>query len=191
MVISEGNRLTKGQAYGTKIKSVSRELNEWPTYRHDAARSGATKTAVKLPLLEKWRVDLGGNLTSPVISGRRVFIASRDNYTLYALSVENGKKIWEFITGGQVDSPPTVYRGLVIFGSADGRVYCLRASDGAMVWRFRAAPRDIRLVSYGKLESVWPVHGSVLVNDGIVYCVAGRSTFLDGGLRFYRLDAAT
>jgi hypothetical protein len=48
----------------------------------------------------------------------------------------------------------------------------------------------MRLISYGKLESVWPVHGSVLVKDGIVYCVAGRSTYLDGGLTFYRLDAA-
>jgi outer membrane protein assembly factor BamB len=146
---------------------------------------------VKLPLLEKWQVELGGNLTSPVITGGRVFVASRDTNTLYALTSEHGNKIWEFTAGGEVDSPPTVYRGLVIFGSADGRVYCLRASDGAMVWRFRAAPRDIRLVSYGRLESVWPVHGSVLVDDGVVYCVAGRSTYLDGGLRFYRLDVAT
>jgi hypothetical protein len=68
--------------------------------------------------------------------------------------------------------------------------YCLRDTGGALVWRL-AAPRDQRLVSYGRLESVWAVHGSVLVPDGAVYCVAGRSTFLDGGLRFYRLDAAT
>jgi len=41
------------------------------------------------------------------------------------------------------------------------------------------------------LESVWPVHGSVLVQDGVVYCVAGRSAFLDDGMRLIRLDAAT
>jgi hypothetical protein len=35
------------------------------------------------------------------------------------------------------------------------------------------------------------VHGSVLVQDGVVYCVAGRSMFLDGGLRYLRIDAAT
>ncbi|MHC4629530.1 MAG: outer membrane protein assembly factor BamB family protein, partial [Planctomycetota bacterium] len=102
---------------------------------------------------------MGKNLTSPVVAGSRVFVASRDTNTLYALNVEHGEKVWEFITSGKVDSPPTVYRGLVIFGSADGRVYCLRASDGAIVWRFRAAPKDIRLVSYGRLESVWPIHG--------------------------------
>jgi hypothetical protein len=49
----------------------------------------------------------------------------------------------------------------------------------------------VRLVSYGRLESVWPVHGSVLIHSGVVYCVAGRSTYLDGGLRLCRLDAAT
>jgi outer membrane protein assembly factor BamB len=186
-----GNRLVKGPAYGSKLISEGRKTDQWPTYRHDTARSGATKTVVKLPLLEKWHADLGNDLTSPVIAGSRVFVASRDAHTLYALSAKHGEKVWEFSTGGEVDSPPTVYRGLVIFGSTDGRVYCLRASDGAKVWRFRAAPRDIRLVSYGRLESVWPIHGSVLVNDGIVYCVAGRSTYLDGGLRFYRLDAVT
>jgi hypothetical protein len=42
-----------------------------------------------------------------------------------------------------------------------------------------------------KLESVWPLHGSVLVRDGIVYCVAGRNVNLDGGLRYLKLDART
>ncbi len=191
MVASSEDRLLKGPAYGEQPKRRGEDPDQWPTYRHDAARSGATKAAVNLPLSERWRADLGNGLTSPVITGGRVYVASRENYTLYALDVENGEKVWMFTTGGEVDSPPTVYRGLAIFGSADGYVYCLRASDGALVWRFRAAPRDMRLVSYGRLESVWPVHGSVLVNDGTVYCVAGRSTYLDGGLRFCRLDATT
>jgi outer membrane protein assembly factor BamB len=186
-------RLEKGPAYGqTPTSDLGPPSSDsWPTYRHDMARSGATKTEINLPLSEKWRADLGRELTSPVITGGRVYIASKDTHTLYALDAEHGRKLWTFMAGGEIDSPPTVYRGLVIFGSADGRVYCLRASDGALVWRFRAGPRDMRLVSYGRLESVWPVHGSVLINRDIVYFVAGRSTFLDGGLRFYCLDAAT
>ena len=55
----------------------------------------------------------------------------------------------------------------------------------------RAAPSDQRLVAFEQLESVWPVHGNVLVEDGTVYCVAGRSNCLDGGLHFLRLDAKT
>jgi len=38
---------------------------------------------------------------------------------------------------------------------------------------------------------VWPVHGSVLVLKGVVYVVAGRTMWLDGGLRLVRLDVGT
>jgi len=41
------------------------------------------------------------------------------------------------------------------------------------------------------LQSPWPVHGSVLVRDGAVFCAAGRIRFLDGGVRFLKLDAQT
>jgi outer membrane protein assembly factor BamB len=60
-----------------------------------------------------------------------------------------------------------------------------------MEWRFYAAPRDRLVMAHGRLESAWPVHGSVLVRDGKVYVTAGRSSFLDGGLMAYCLDAAT
>jgi hypothetical protein len=95
------------------------------------------------------------------------------------------------VAGGRIDSPPTVQNGLVLFGSADGRVYCLRADDGAMVWRFLAAPYDRRIASFDQVESAWPVHGSVLVRDGVAYAAAGRSTYLDGGVRLYGLDPLT
>jgi hypothetical protein len=79
----------------------------------------------------------------------------------------------------------------VLFGSADGYVYCLRATDGQLAWRRRAAPADLQMGAFDQIESVWPVHGSVLVQNDTVYCVAGRSMFLDGGLRLLRLDPRT
>lgn len=42
-----------------------------------------------------------------------------------------------------------------------------------------------------QLESPWPVHGSVLVQDGIAYFAAGRSSFLDGGIYVYAVQAET
>jgi hypothetical protein len=47
------------------------------------------------------------------------------------------------------------------------------------------------MVAFEQVESVWPVHGSVLVQNDVLYCVAGRSMFLDGGLRLLRLDPKT
>ncbi|MCK4959385.1 MAG: hypothetical protein KAT00_08285, partial [Planctomycetes bacterium] len=50
---------------------------------------------------------------------------------------------------------------------------------------------DQRHVAFEQVESLWPVHGSVLVKDDIVHCIAGRSMFLDSGLRLIRLDYKT
>jgi hypothetical protein len=79
----------------------------------------------------------------------------------------------------------------VVFGAHDGYVYCLTLRDGRLVWKFRAAPRDRRTVVFGHLESVWPVVGSVSIVGDTVYCVVGRSSYLDGGMALFRLDLAT
>jgi outer membrane protein assembly factor BamB len=163
----------------------------WPTFRADPARSGYTAARLPARLMPAWETMLGGRLTAPVAADGKLLVASIDTHTIHALDAASGQPVWSYAAGGRIDSPPTVWQGRVLFGSADGSVYCLRASDGALVWRFRAAPVDRRMVAFEQLESVWPLHGSVLVQDGIVTAVAGRSMFLDGGLRLVRLDAAT
>jgi len=191
--VSDSDRLERGPAYG-KIPDRNWSIenpNDWPTYRHDAERSGFTKAHVPVELKQAWETELGGKLSSVVVAADKVFVASVDTHTVYALDTKDGKTLWSYTAGGKVDSPPTIYRGRVLFGSADGRVYCLRAFDGALAWRFRAAPVDCRLMAFEQLESVWPVHGSVLVQNGIAHCVAGRSMFLDGGLRLLQLDPKT
>jgi outer membrane protein assembly factor BamB len=191
--VPQAERLLRGPAYEDAAKkSPARATREdWPTYRHDAERSGSTPVAVPAKLNAAWRAEVGGTLSALTVADGRVFVASVDRHTVHALDAKTGRGLWSYRADGRVDSPPTVWRQRVLFGSADGYVTCLRAADGALAWRFRAAPVDRRLVSYGQVESVWPVHGSVLVRDGVVYCVAGRSMFLDGGLRFLRLDAAS
>ena len=187
------DRLEKGPAFG-ELKTQDSKLkteNDWPTYRHDQARSSCTKNQVPTALKPAWQKDLGGRLSAAVIAENKLFVASVDAHTVYALDANSGTTLWSFMVGGRVDSPPTIYRGRALLGSADGWVYCLRAADGALIWRFRAAPDDLRLVAFEQLESVWPVHGSVLVQDGVVHCVAGRSMFVDGGMRLLRLDAET
>jgi len=184
------SRIQRGPAYGQVHPSSEREA-DWPTYRHDGARSGRTEATVPTRLQEAWKTDLGGRLTSVVVADGRLFVASVDTHTVHALDAQTGRKLWSYTAGGRVDSPPTIYQGTALFGSADGYVYCLRASDGELVWRFRAAPIDQRLVAFEQLESVWPVHGSVLVEDDVLYFAAGRNMFLDGGVWLYRLEPKT
>jgi hypothetical protein len=42
-----------------------------------------------------------------------------------------------------------------------------------------------------QLESISPVHGSVLIEDGSAYFTAGRSSYLDGGIDLYRIEPDT
>jgi outer membrane protein assembly factor BamB len=120
-----------------------------------------------------------------------VLVAAVDAHTVHALDVDHGEQQWSYVAAGRVDTPPTIWNGQAIFGCRSGWVYCLRMTDGALMWRFRAAPQQRLVVSHGGLESAWPVHGSVLVRGGKAYVTAGRSSFLDGGLMVYCLDAST
>ena len=188
-----GDRLTRGPAYGhTPATSPAKDNDaSWPVFRHDNARSGRARCTVPESLSRAWNAEVGGRLTQPVAAAGKVLLASVDRHTVYALDEATGKEAWHFVAGGRVDSPPAIHRGMAVFGCADGRVYALRAADGQLAWAFRAAPADRRLVSYGQLESPWPLHGSVLILDDVIYCVAGRSMFLDGGMTMVRLDLRT
>ena len=201
--VNDAGRLEKGPAYGpiNPHLALSPSKSNWPTFRGNMARSGFSEAEISAQPSTLWQKKFGGKLTAPVIADHQVYLAEVDAHTVHALRPGlDGKFVtqaWSFTTGGRVDSPPTIHGAHVLFGSADGYVYCLRAADGKLAWRFRAAPRDERLMSMEQLESVWPVNGSVLVEndresgDSVVTFVAGRSYFLDGGLRMIRLDVKT
>ena len=187
-------RLLTGAAYGSSLDTRHSTLDtsaDWPMYRHDARRTGATTAEVPAEVADAWETKLGGKLTPPVAAGGRVFVAAKEQHAIHALGADDGKKLWQFIADGPIDSPPSIHEGLVLFGCADGWVYCLRASDGVLAWRFRAAPMERLIVDESRVESAWRVHGSVLLLDGVAYCSAGRSSFLDGGVFLYGLDPKT
>jgi len=190
---SKLDRLDKGYAYGdiSNLKSQISNLDGWPTYRGNNARSGSTDMDIPSALRQAWKTDIGGQLSSVTVAGSKVFVARVDAHTVYALDARKGKKLWHFTAGARVDSPPTFYNGLVLFGSADGYIYCLRAADGAVVWRFLASPQKLSTVAFDQLESVWPVHGGVLVKNGVAYAAAGRCSYLDGGIMLYGLEPET
>ncbi len=186
-------RLVKGPAYGSRMSDLRSQISDadWPTYRHDARRSGATESTVAAELKVAWQSNIGARPSGLVVADGKVLVAGVDAHAVHALGADDGHVAWTYTAGARVDSPPTVHKGLAIFGSADGRVTCLRASDGALVWRFHAAPAGRRVMAFGQLESPWPVPGSVLVEDGTCWFAAGRSSYLDGGIRLYALDPVT
>ena len=51
-------------------------------------------------------------------------------------------------------------------------------------------------MAYGRLESVWPVHGNVLICKGpkgtpVAYAAAGRTSYVDGGVYLCGVDAVS
>ena len=206
-VETAAERLHTGAAFGDGPHDSDSSEDDWPTYRHDARRSGSTTAPGPAsldrlweadvaspdagPLADEWELKNGGRLTSPVIAEGLALVADVDGQRVRAFDAESGTPRWSYAAGGRVDCPPTVHGGLCLFGSRDGWVYCLRAGDGALVWRFRAAPDERRILAYGQLESSWPVYGGVLVFDSLAYFLAGRHPGSDGGLFVYGVEPDT
>jgi outer membrane protein assembly factor BamB len=188
-------RLQPGPALGSAKTTVTQTAatdatsgGDWPTYRGDPERSGRAACDVPSEPSKAWEAEIGGKLVQPIVADGKLFVAQVDAHTIHALDAADGSRLWSYTAGARIDSPPTWHDGQLLFGSRDGWVYCLRADDGALAWRFRAAPGERRIVGFDQVESAWPVPGSVLVQNGVAYVAAGRSSFLDGGVRLYGLD---
>jgi outer membrane protein assembly factor BamB len=190
---------------------------DWPTYRHDNRRTGATGQKLAAPLKQIWRYD---SPSAPVpawakpakwnafagvkglshmrqfdsafhvtVSGDRVFFGSSADDAAHCLDAATGKSIWTAHTDGPVRLPPTIADGKAYFGSDDGQAYCVKASDGSRVWKYRAAPEERFVPSNGKLISLWPVRTGVLVDNGKAYFGASLLPWRDS--RICGVDAAT
>jgi len=173
--------------------------DDWPTFRHDNARSGWTAEDLAPPFHLRWALRqacppqrvwspppdqaVEGNwekdrvafdaVNQVAIAGGAVLLASSGDSTVYCLDATTGQERWSFIAGGPVRLAPTVADGLVYFGSDDGHVYCLNAADGSVIWRISAGPGDDRLIGGGWMTSRWPVRTDVLVDGDTAYFSAG------------------
>lgn len=190
------------------VLALSATAADWPTYRHDNARSGVTTERLVLPLHASW---IHRPLRSPapswptdqwneakaifdlanhvVAAESQVFFASSADGIVTALDAVTGVTRWSFCGGGPVRVAPTYWDGRLYVGADDGWVRCLDATDGSEIWSFRAAPYDTRVIGHGKIISLWPARTGVLVDGGVAYFAAGL--FPSEGVYIHALDAKT
>ena len=117
--------------------------DEWPMYRHDLQRSGAsTSPASTGILLWKFTADNSADTrlrSSPTVVGGVAYVASNSN-TFYALNATTGAVIWKIYTDSSVESSPAVVGGVIYVGllwdGHNGYVEALNATNGALIWRF-------------------------------------------------------
>jgi len=207
--ISDEERLEKGPAFS--LPPARREgPGDWPALLHDSARSAGGAELAKATPTERWRVQLepnsqpgpiasdwrgcanfNGPISMPVAAGGLVLVTAPDAHRIHAVDAATGKKVWTFTADGRVDTPPTIAGGRVYAGSRDGYVYCLDLATGGLRWRFLAARNLKSIVAYGQPESAWPVHGSLVVEKGLVLATAGYHPDIDEGIQCWGLDAET
>lgn len=172
------------------LAAFASEPDDWPVWRHDALRSGATAHALPPKLALRWTSNLGtpdpafdyhfrlcaDQSYEPVAAGGVLFVPSnvRDGITSYDLLT--GEEKWEFITEGPVRFAPVVDGDLVFFGSDDGFLYAVTAKTGELRWKTRGAPADRpdqRLLVNGRMSSRWPVRGGPVLHEGTLFFGCG------------------
>ncbi len=161
---------------------------DWPTYRHDNARSARSEAVVPEQVKLLWDYAGKAEPTAPVAVAGRVFASGADGI-VRAIDAASGKVCWTAYVGGSVRFPPAIAGGRALVGSGDGWVYAFEAAGGQLLWRFRAAPAERRIPVFGALLSTWPVASGVLVDQGTAYFAAGITDY--GGTYVYAIDAAT
>jgi hypothetical protein len=108
------------------LLAVTARAADWPTYRHDNARSGATVESLALPLTQVWAHRSAGTPKSAwageegrtiegkrladrtrfddalqaAIVGDRVFYGSSVDHTIYCRKLASGELVWRHVTGG-------------------------------------------------------------------------------------------
>ncbi len=178
--------------------------SDWPTWRHDAARSGSTDHELPDRLTLQWTRQLPplepawpdqdkldfDRAYQPIVVGHQLIIGSPREDTVVSYDTRTGERLWKFYAGGPVRFAPAAHGGRLFVACDDGYLYCLGVADGELLWKFRGGPSERRNLGNGRLISTWPVRGAPAVSDdGVVYFGASIWPFM--GIFLYALDAAS
>ncbi|MHC4993772.1 MAG: outer membrane protein assembly factor BamB family protein [Planctomycetota bacterium] len=187
---------------GWSVAMERADAADWPMYRQDAGRRGATTESLPDNLTLAWVRHLPAPTPAyndnrlqfdagyePVVAEGVLLLASSRTDSVKAYDAKTGRALWSFVTNGPVRCAPAIWGGVACFGSDDGFLYAVELKTGALRWKLRAAPSGRRLLGNERLISVWPVRGGPVVADGRVYFAAGVWPF--EGVFIYAMDVAT
>ena len=156
--------------------SFAQDWSQWRGPSRDGQLSAtAVPKAWPTSVKEAWRVAVGEGYSSPVVSGRRVFVHSRRDpeEVVTAVDLDTGKVLWEqkyqapFAKNQYAvrmakgpNSTPLVVKDLVYSLGVTGVLSAWRVNDGSLAWR-----KDY----------------SASVDTSKLFCGTAMSPLLDGG----------
>ena len=162
---------------------------DWPQWR-GPSRTGISK---EIGLLKEWPAegpkllwqlkDIGDGYSTPVVAGARLYLLSNrglDNEFVQALSVEDGKQLWQTRLGnvGNPDqipsypkarSTPTLDGDVMYALGSDGDLACLEIATGKIRWQ-KSLRKD-----FGGKPGKWAYAESPLVDGDTVIATPGGS----------------
>jgi outer membrane protein assembly factor BamB len=179
---------------------------DWPMWRCDASRTGATEEELpaelhlqwtrQYPVFEStWTIEGSELVYSPIVLGRTMFVGSPANDSLTAIDVETGEEKWRFYTEGPVRLAAAGWKKRVFVTCDDGFLYCVNAGDGKLIWKYRGAPGKRRVIGDERLVSAWPARGGPVVapstssGQATVYFAASIFPFM--GVYVHAVNAET
>ncbi|MBI2804049.1 MAG: PQQ-binding-like beta-propeller repeat protein [Planctomycetes bacterium] len=176
---------------------------DWPMWRHDANRSGASPHTLPKKLHLQWSRQYRSTATAwpdqakmqfdiarePVVGGQTIYFNSSRYDAVRALDTRTGDEKWTFFADGPIRFAPALGKDRLYFVSDDGYLYCLKAETGKLLWRFRGGPGDRKILGNDRLISTWPARGAPVLADGNVYFAASIWPFM--GIFIHAVDADT
>ncbi|MBK6862975.1 MAG: PQQ-binding-like beta-propeller repeat protein [Ideonella sp.] len=148
-------------------------------YQIDRAHSGTTTMALQLPLTQRWRVQLPGSASYPLIANGRVFVLSaglKGGYgtQLFVLDGASGNRLWvKGVAGTYFWAGHTIGDGRVYVVNFDGKLKAWDEATGALLWA-------------KQLPGQYAFSAPPTFSNGVVY-VGGAGS----GGTLYAVDAAT
>ncbi len=173
---------------------------DWPTWRYDAARTGASPGQLPPALYLQWvrqyappqpawpedeRLLFDASY-EPIVQGETLYLASAQNDSITAIDTRSGAEKWQFFAEGPIRFAPVAHDGNIYFGADDGSIYCLSAANGDLLWKLDIAQDARKVIGNDRMVSILPIRGGPVLADDKLYFTAGVWPF--EGTFLYMLD---
>src|ERR1051325_3426918 len=153
---------------------------DWPMWRYDANRSGATPHELPAKLYLQWTLDNQplkpawpdqakmqfDIVREPIVVGQTMYFNSSHHDCIRAMDTRTGLEKWKYFADGPVRFAPVGWQDRVYFACDDGYLYCLQNETGKLLWKFRGGPSDRKILGNERLISRAPARAGPVAADG-------------------------